>query len=304
MSVDRVIVMCWKRDFHFARLCLTSIRYFYPKIPLHLIKDTGAGDFDTRELERRIGVKTEGLAAPYRSPFGKLTPLFDERFGRYLFVDADQLMIGPVLDRLGGCTEDFIVSMDPPLNDSRRVAELYFDSEVVRKMDPSFSPPGWYFNSGQFVATAGKLTRADFEPFLPWRLPLRLVAKTFPFLDQSVVNYVFPKAAQEGRITLGRCEFSELARTPYFWNVSIESIRKRNANPILVHWAGQPRTFFPLMRRGDLFAFFEREYYRGLKGGPLIRLGRALGRSPRNAWQYAHHHAGMMKRRLRETGKS
>lgn len=51
-----VVVCCNKDDYYFARICIASVRYFYPDIAIELVKDTGKGDFDTNETEKHFGV--------------------------------------------------------------------------------------------------------------------------------------------------------------------------------------------------------------------------------------------------------
>ena len=52
MKVSRVYVSGYAKDLHLVRICIASIRYWYPDITIYLLKDTSQGDFDTEELER------------------------------------------------------------------------------------------------------------------------------------------------------------------------------------------------------------------------------------------------------------
>lgn len=300
MKIDSIVVFCWPGDFRLARICLASIRYFYPDIPLYLMKNVARGDFDTTEVERRFGVSTAGLAQAYGSSLGKLELLFDHRLGRFLFIDADQVMAGPVLDVLERRNEQFVVVPEHLEPEHPAIDKIYYHRRELARLDPAFVGPGYYFNSGQFVATAGVIEPEDFDGIVQWGRPLKgLNKQAFVFGDQSILNYVFPKLAATGRLTLGTCDFMELARTEYFWNVGLETIRHRQGKPTLLHWAGLPRNFLTLARRSDLLRFFENYHYSGVRHGRWLRTLRSLRSAPENGYRWAYHHAGMAKRRLR-----
>lgn len=48
-----IVVFCNKLDFFLTRICVTSIRYFYPSIRILLVKDEIHGRFSTSLFERR-----------------------------------------------------------------------------------------------------------------------------------------------------------------------------------------------------------------------------------------------------------
>jgi hypothetical protein len=109
MKIDSVVVFCWEGDFRLAQICLASVRFFYPDIPLFLMKNIARGNFDTSEVERCLNVSSAGISEPYGSSLGKLELFFRPELGRFLFIDADQIMVGPVLEELARLDEQFIV---------------------------------------------------------------------------------------------------------------------------------------------------------------------------------------------------
>jgi len=300
MKIDSVVVLCWAGDFRQARICLSSIRYFYPDIPLFLMKDVARGDFDTAELERCLNVSSGSLCGHYGLGWGKVELLFRPGLGRFLFVDADQIMVGPVLDDLATLSAQFVVVPDAIDAESPAFARLYYHRDNLRKFDPAYQLPAYHFNSGQFVATAGVLGPRDFEPVLAWGAPPRVRdPSTFTFYDQSVLNYVLHKAAAAGRITLQPHAFMHLARTEYFWKVPLGQVAARQAQPLLFHWAGEQKSFLSLMRRHDLLEFFEELYYRRLKHGGVVRFWRRCASAPVNASRLARQVAGRGRRKVR-----
>ncbi|WP_394771887.1 hypothetical protein [Mucilaginibacter sp.] len=56
-----VVVCCNRKDVFLARICIASIRYYYPDIDIELVKDSGNGTFNTYELEKYFGVKVVDL---------------------------------------------------------------------------------------------------------------------------------------------------------------------------------------------------------------------------------------------------
>ncbi len=300
MKIDSVVVLCWAGDFRQARICLASIRYFYPDIPLFLMKDVSKGEFDTSELERRLAVSTAGLSGRYGLGWGKLELFFRPGLGRFLFVDADQIMVGPVLDDLARFNAPFVVVPDALEVDSPVIDRLYYNRAKLREFDPTYRLPAYHFNSGQFVGTAGLLSRTDFDRIIDWDSPLKVRdPEVFNFFDQSVLNYVLHRAAADGRITLQAHPFMHLARTEYFRNVPLGQVAVRQAQPLLFHWAGEQKTFLSLMRRHDLLSFFEEHYYRQVKHGGALRLWRSCASVPVNAGRLARHVAGQGRRKVR-----
>ncbi len=298
MKIDSVVVLCWAGDFRLARICLASVRHFYPDIPLYLMKDIGGGNFDTSEVEKCLRVSTTGLSDAYGPSVGKLELLFRPELGRFLFVDADQIFAGPVLDDLDKIDAQFVVVPDAVDRDSPDIERLYYDRLRLRAFDPSFQIPPFHFNAGQFVGTPGILNRDDFGELVEWGRPIAIRdPKTFKLHEQGLLNYSLHKAARAGRLTLTPYDFMHLARTEYFWTVPLAAIRARQSRPLLFHWAGTPRNFVSLMCRSDLLKFFENSYYRRVKHGTWLRLWRGLQTAPGNTYRCAYEFAGRSKRK-------
>ena len=61
MRIEGVAISCYRFDVDLTRLCVASIRFWYPHIPIWLLKDRQYGDFDTDEIE--IDAKAAGNPA-------------------------------------------------------------------------------------------------------------------------------------------------------------------------------------------------------------------------------------------------
>ncbi len=53
----QIAIAVHKNDVWFCRICVTSIRHFYPEIEIVLLKDELNGQFSTEEIEKFWNVK-------------------------------------------------------------------------------------------------------------------------------------------------------------------------------------------------------------------------------------------------------
>lgn len=276
MKIDIIYIPCYRRDYRLARICVASIRHWYPDIPICLIKDEMMHGFDTRELERtyRVSIFPQ-KARLYGWGFSKLEAMFEETGRRFLFLDADVVLAGPILEQLEAYDEDYIVHEEPySLED---VYKYYFDLEKLEAMDPSFRFPKFTFNTGQFVGIAGKLKRTDFDPYVDWGEP-RTVKNRDVFTfggEQPVMNYIIMKKVTEGTMTLKRLPFMREGLHPDTASVAIDRLKRHEGYPFIIHWHDRkPDVFDPLMRqipRQDILLYFENLYYRAAGVSPAIQ---------------------------------
>ena len=77
MKVEKIYINTYKFDFQQAKICIASIRYWYPQIPILLIKDHGMGAFDTNTVEKVWNVNIfDTQKKQFGWGYGKLEPLF------------------------------------------------------------------------------------------------------------------------------------------------------------------------------------------------------------------------------------
>jgi len=222
--------------------------------------------FDTTELERVFNVSVYPQKARlYGWGFSKFEAMFEETGKRFLFLDADVVMAGPVLDLLEKYDEDYIVHEEP--YSLENVYKYYFDLEKLKKFDPDFRFQEFTFNTGQFVGTAGKLKRTDFDPLVEWSEP-RIVKRTDVFTfggEQPVLNYMLMKKMGEGKLTVKRLNFMREGLHSDTAAVSIERLERKEGYPFILHWHDKkPDVFDPRMRqipRNDILLQFEKVYF-------------------------------------------
>lgn len=272
--IERVYIATHRGDLRLTRICVASIRRWYPEIPIFLLKDYVHGAFSTRELEDSWNVKVwPTKERSFGWGFIKLEPLFAIERTRYLVLDSDIVFVGRVIDELERFDEDFVVQKE--LQRASEVPALYFDAEAIRRsFAPGFSGPDFTFNTGQYVATAGMLSRSDFDDLVQWSEPRRVkYPELFNPSDQGVLNYVM----------LGKLAAHELtvARTPFMkWgeaemrDFELDRLHDASPYPFLIHWAGLKKRRHGQMLRADILRHFERAYYAQISLGSARLLAR------------------------------
>jgi precorrin-6B methylase 2 len=275
MKIDHVYVACFKHNVRLVRILVASIRFWYPRIPIFLIKDCLYGPFDTREIERSWGVRvlpTQGRFFGWG--FGKLEPLFIKEKQRCLILDPDIVFAGPALESLEKCDEDFIVTEENPPN-PQFIEELYFSLANLNRLDPDFNFPGWTFNTGQWVATTGIFKRDDFLPWVEWASPPALKQEgIFKCGEQGLLNYFLIKQWQAGKISLRRLPLMEVANNPAVMNLDAKLLTAQSPYRFVIHWCGLRKPRLKEAPHGDLLIYFEKLYYSGVPLGFVKRLFR------------------------------
>jgi hypothetical protein len=260
MRISRIYVITWKHDYHLARLCISSIRYWYPDFPITLIKDEYGGNFDCLDLLKKWNVSLfETPSRHFSRGFGKLELFFQKRREKFLVLDADLVLLGPILDCFASSQADFII--DPEGEDNpAHIGEYAYRVETLKAFDPDFNPPNFMFNAGQFVGTSGILQRQDFDACLEWSEPRKLRhPEMILYAEQGLSNYVIFKAWQQKRLKLEQRKF-------YVWSgcdtsfVDVQALREKRGAAKVLHWAGAKPSRIEEFVRSDLLKFY-RDYY-------------------------------------------
>jgi hypothetical protein len=238
VRIDRIFLKGTRKDFHFTRCCVASIRHWYPDIPIALVKDELFGRYDTSELERCWDVEVLKTRTKH---FGQgmttFEPLLLPTRERCLILDSDIVFVGPILESLEQYDEDFVVERSNyPLHD---IKSYYFDPELMSSLYPSFRFPGYVFNCGQIVATTGILRQEFFTPFIAFDSPHRIIQPdVFVCFEQSVLNFVLQQKAQDGVLSIRRHDFLRWPPAMQPSDVELERLRQRLGYEFLMHWAG------------------------------------------------------------------
>jgi hypothetical protein len=268
--IDCVYIAASAHDARYTRICVASIRYFYPEVPVRLLVGGPLQRGLADELRRYWNVEITRLPAQgdYGWGFVKLEALFGRSGEKFLVLDSDTVITGPVLEKWRDSHAPFLV--DDETQTEADAKRIYYDWKNVSKIDSQARAPEFLFNSGQWFGTAGVLTQADFAPWLEWSMPRRtLPVGLFMNGDQGILNYVLnQKAAREGLCV----ERRQIMRWPghSMDGLKAETVSKRQALPLVIHWAGMKKVLLRKMIGADILLYFEKFYYSRLPGG-LVR---------------------------------
>jgi hypothetical protein len=271
LPVDRIYLAACARDARLTRICLASIRYFYPDAPIQIL----AGDLLqpglAEELKKHWNIEVADLPpGDYGWGLVKLEPLFGPPGQRFLVMDVDTAFTGKVLDERAKSDASFFVD-DEVLSDAD-FKRLYYDWDKLAAIDPDVQCARKSFNVGQWFGTAGIVKREEFDRWVEWTLPRTL---RYPDLfmggDQGIMNYVvLKKEAFEGL----KIDRQTIMRWPGdgMEGLDAASVAAGKAPPLVIHWAGMKATFLHDMVGGDLLQFFEDWYYQHMPMGRARKL--------------------------------
>lgn len=268
MKIDRIYISGYRGDQRYTRCCVASVRRWYPDIPITLIKDTLAGDYDTSDLERYWQVSLLQGERKRFGPAGKLEPLFLPTGERFLVMDSDVVFLGRVLDALEDFDEDVVVNGWDGVED---VEAYYFSVEQLRRVDPNFLLHERAFAAGNYVARSALISREDFSAFIAWTEPPRLLRHdVFRNVDQGPLNYVLLRKFQDGAITMRWHNFMWWSGEPTL-RIDARRLHDGDAYPYMLHWAGPKRPLFRQMPQQLVLDTYERLYYARIPNGRLRR---------------------------------
>lgn len=262
MKVDKVFINTYKYDFHLARICIASIRYWYPEIAIFLIKDEKEGSFDTSFTEKTWNVNV--LDVPRKKfgwGYGKLEVLFSNKKETFFVIDADAVITGPVIDKVRKIDADFIV--DKEVQPTQRFNEIYYNLDRISELDNDFVYPGYSFNSGQWFGTSSIIKREDFNKTLDWSEPPASRDKHIVVNnDQGHLNYIVHSFENKRLISVARMELMIWPVEGKDNFIQLNKIKSKSVEyPYVIHWAGMSNLKFSTLPRQDILRFYQRYYY-------------------------------------------
>lgn len=285
-----------RRDIHYVRCLLASVRYFHPKNPIVVVCDR---DITSREQQQLATFpntsvySTAELTDKYKLAFrGTLTDLYFlvlQDYRHYLFCDADSVLVGPVLDRLEGepafaaftgkridlnnpasrtgfCR--FGINLDAPGD-----LELQFLYELDQPL---------YFFSSHFYLDRQRFPIQELFDHLP-QLDFGLgqtIETPFQRGDQGFFCYVLNKYfVNTDQLLHVPCTPSATPEVIRDRGICVESL-KAGLDPQFLHFVGPTRRWtLKAHNGGDLLAFFYRRYWQDSTGTSGLRSLRRLLRT-------------------------
>ena len=265
-SVDCIYICTGGNDARYIRTCVASIRYFYPHVPVRLLVSGKLQRGLREELRRYWDVDLGDIAeGEYGWGFTHLEPLFRPPGERFLVVDSDTVITGPVLKYAAEHDEDFLV--DDEIQSPEGARTNYYDCAKAAEEGAPLRSPAFLFNAGEWFGKSGLLTREEFNGLIEWKFPRKLCRpNVFRAGDQGVFNYVINEHCATGRIRVARIPLM-LWPGHGMRGLDAKAVATRSAPPLVIHWAGLKKPRLREMIGGDILAFFENVYYRRVPGG-------------------------------------
>jgi hypothetical protein len=259
-------------DTRYTRICVASIRRWHPGATVRLLRGGAVDPELVAELARYWDVEVaEWPEGNYGWGFVKLEPLFAPGNQRFLILDSDTVMTGPILDRLEACGGQFIVDREDQTESGAR--QIYWDPDEAAKEGIDLPRLPCYFNTGQWVGTSGVIDRSEFDPFVDWSMPRRLrYPKVFKNGEQGILNFVVNRRHVAGKLSLDRIPLmvwpgaSAQGRNKGLLEGKLDGQEGR-----IVHWAGFKNQRLKKLPGWALLEHFEKLYYRRIPGGEALR---------------------------------
>lgn len=271
-NVDVVYLAACSRDARLTRICVASVRYFYPDVRIRIL----AGDILQRGLAHEL--KTYWNVDVADLPPGdygwgqvKLEPLFGPAGQSFMVCDVDTVFTGPILEVRAQSEAPFFVDNEQlPEAESKR---YYYDWEKMAEIEPDAVSAETAFNVGQWFGTAGLVTREEFDGLIEWTLP-RVLPHQDVFMggDQGVMNYVLLKKEKHEGLRIDRYPIMRWPGYPEGLDqLSAATIAAKTAPAKVIHWAGVKALLLRNMAGSDILQFYEDYYYSRLPAGWLRR---------------------------------
>lgn len=289
MKIDRVYISNYKSDVRFLRPCVASIRAWYPEIPITIIQDFHGGAYRIDEACTAWNLEPyETDVQRFGSGWSRLEPLLHAQPERFLYLDADIVFTGRVIDALEQYDEDVVLTAEESRPDE--IARYWFDLEKLAAFDPAFVFRGSAYNVGLFVANTGLLSAEDLQQLIVFSEPRRArYPETLLLYESGPLNYLFLKKAQEDKLTLGVSDVMRFCPSTRMPEVTLEALADGTEPPYALHWAGgMKHRPFNLLPNGHVLRHFTNRYYERLAGG-----------SARQVWWQVREQAGLNVRRLK-----
>jgi lipopolysaccharide biosynthesis glycosyltransferase len=221
---------------------------------------------------------------------------------KILLLDSDTVFVGRVLDKIFPYfgKYDFIVSpeYDKRFNDEN-FKRYYYDFDLVKNYFPDISYPGFTFNTGCLLMTAGAIDKKEIEKFFrQHKYPYwtKLGTKIFPTGDQSLLNLILPQKVSKKELRWKYIPFMWWFKDSQAKQLTIADIKK-GKYPYVVHWAGAKRLkYLPVIENSCLLLFFQKCYFERLFLGKIRWVLQLIMEGGKYyCWTYPRHIMGIEK---------
>lgn len=251
-----IIIACCDQDYHYAKGCCGSIRYFLGDVPICLIID---GDFSAEELEKVYGVKVinhlnvKNKVLRERS-FGwgltKMIAFWESPWSNFLVLDADTIVWGNILKYANFEKFDFLADLPIAKNSFEELCHFFFNPQEVEKYFPAFP---WKKHLDEYFCTGTFFAKRDIFSLDDYLDMLDLVKKnpnTFFFGEQGFLNFMVFRDFEAGKLRLGQTSYQVIVPIYNYEQLKARfPVEKNNLivqedEACVIHWAGPKPTLY------------------------------------------------------------
>jgi len=168
-----ILIKATPRDLRLARICVASVRHYHLDARVRILPGAPLPAGVIREMIEHWDVDIFPMEhREYGWGFVSLEPLFQKEKSRFLILDSDTILLGPMAQLFEESEADFLV--DDEGQPEAEMKRLYYDWDKVQEADSEALRPKFVFNGVQWFGTSGLLNREDFSPLVEWTFPRRL----------------------------------------------------------------------------------------------------------------------------------
>jgi hypothetical protein len=279
MKIDRIYVVCNRKDFYFTRICIASIRYWNHSIPVSLLKDISNGGFNTSALERTMNVSVFETKVNHTGYYTKLCPFMEsDQNERILILDSDIIWMCDMINLLEPFDEDIIVDGYDPADLSGEMKRWYFKEPSFSKTFGHYRYPGFLFNVGQILCNTSVFTKAELACLLNWKEKPEPVKDVF-FHEQGMLNYLLAEKIRKQQVSYRLLPFHRWGWNEDIRSITVSALTSKTPFPFLIHWYGNKNGLTGFLPGHNLLRFYESFYFSFLPAGKLRMAGERLRRT-------------------------
>lgn len=267
-----IIIACCDQDYHLAKGCCASIRYFLGDVPICLIVD---GTFSVSLLQKTynvsvinsLNVKNEFLR---QNSFGwgltKMIAFWESPWNNFLVLDADTIVWGDLLKFANFKDFDVIVDLPVYKDTFEEFSQFFLNPQEVEKHFPDFqwhSHLGEYFCTGAFFAKRNIFSLDDYMSILDFNAKNPNV---FKFGEQGLLNFMIFDASDKGRLRLGQ-ESWQILVPHHKWENLEKRFPIKEKKPVLqgeeasvIHWCGDKPKLYSSKVYSEPMSFSRRKF--------------------------------------------
>jgi len=197
-------IACCDHDVHYAKAAVASIRRIYPNHTIFLICDENVRNRDKKQFGKVSGVEvlevqelTKSTKLYFRGLLTKLYLFFAEPIQKTVFVDADSVLTGPVLELLQPTDTfvPFVGSWKDLKNKEQRAkfSKWAVDMDRISELDDQFPQERAFFCMTSHFYTDTRKFPIEYMWELLGHLNFRREEKTYFREDQGFITYALNK---------------------------------------------------------------------------------------------------------------